>query len=128
METFGLFLSTILMFLFDYFPVLVVWLAGLVLSIVNRNKYPKVTRLTVIGLTIFFMISLVNTYVSRMLPIWLTQWGYTTDQMVPVFTIKNLIVSVVSALGWGFVITAIFSGRDTSVKSNKSSISKNVAL
>lgn len=115
METFGLILSATFMFLFDNFPILVVWLVGLVLAIVNRKKYPQVARLTIIGLAILFTISLVNSYVSRMLPIWLTQQGFTTSEMVPVFTIRNLVGSVITAFGWGFVIAAIFSGRKTSM-------------
>ncbi len=115
MDTFGLILSAIFMFLFDGFPILIVWLVGLVLAIINRKKYPQVARLTIIGLAILFTISLVNSYVSRMLPIWLTQQGFTTSEMVPVFTIRNLVGAVVSAFGWGFVIAAIFSGRKTAV-------------
>lgn len=123
METFGLFLSAILIFLFDYFPILVVWLVGLVLAIINRNKYPQVARLTIIALAILFTVSLVNSYVSRMLPIWLTQQGFTTAEMIPVFTIRNLISSVVSAFGWGFIIAAIFSGRKATIENINTSIS-----
>jgi hypothetical protein len=122
METLGLFLSAILMFLFDYFPILVVWLVGLVLAVINRNKYPQIARFTIIALAIFFIVSLVNTYVSRMLPIWLTQRGFTATEMIPVFTVRNLIVSVVSAFGWGFVLAAIFSGRKATVGAIDASI------
>lgn len=125
METVGLIVSAILMFLFDYFPILIAWLVGLVLAIINRNKYPKVARLTIIGLAILFTTSLVNSYVSRMLPIWLNQQGFTTAEMIPVFTIRNLVVSLVSAFGWGFVIAAIFSGRTTPIENNDSSTFKN---
>lgn len=123
METLGLFLSAILMFLFDYFPILIVWLVGLVLAVIHRNNYPQVARLTIIAVAIFFMVSLVNSYVSRMLPIWLNRRGFTAAEMIPVFTIRNLVVSVVSAFGWGFVIAAIFSGRKTMIERIDSSIS-----
>ena len=92
-------------------PILLVWLIGLVLATVYWRRHPRVSLLTVIALVVFLIETLVNTYINMWLPLLLSRRGMESSQMVQLLGIKNIVTSIIIAIGWSMVVAAIFSGR-----------------
>lgn len=110
MNTSDTILPTLVSYLMQL-PIFLVWLVGFVLAFVYWGRYPRVSLLTLIGLTIFLIETLANTYLSLWLPIMLSQRGITTAQIGVILTGKGIVTALVDAIGWGLIVAAIFSGR-----------------
>ena len=107
-------LGTLTSYLAQYFIVSMVWLAGAILSIIYWQRHPKVSRLTLIAIAIFLVASLVSTYTNLYLPILLRDLGWTDGQLTLYYPLHSIVVSLSQAVGWGFILAAIFTRRDES--------------
>jgi hypothetical protein len=100
-------------YLTQHFVVALVWLAGAILAIVTWRQHPRVSRLTLIALAIFFVESGVSTYANLYLPFMLRDRGWTNSRLaVLYYPLASALLSVIQAAGWGLILAAIFARRD----------------
>jgi hypothetical protein len=103
MATLGLFLVQL--------PVFIVWLVGIILSVVYWRRHPKVSLLALIAITAFFVTSLFGSALTTWLPIMLQRRGWAMTRLSAVLAIVSLVRSIVNAALWGLLIAAIFGWR-----------------
>ena len=105
-------LGTLTSYITQYFIVALVWLAGAILALTSRRQHPKASRFTLIAIAIFFVESLVGTYVNLYVPFMLRDRGWTNSQLQMYFPLLGILLSLIRAVAWGFILAAIFSRRD----------------
>jgi hypothetical protein len=106
-------IGTLAAYLGQHFIVALVWLAGAILSLSYRKRYPKVSGRTLIGLAILFAESVISTYVNLYVPLMLRDQGWSDAQLtISFFPIAGVVESLIQAVGWGFIFAAIFGKRD----------------
>jgi hypothetical protein len=89
-------------------PYVIVWLIGLVLSLVYWQRHPKVSRLTFIALAGFLITSFIFTFLRVWLPVTFQERGLSASKLGAAYTIINIVNSLVSAGLWGVLLAAIF--------------------
>ena len=92
-------------------PILLVWLAGFILALVDWRRHPRRSLFTVIALAIFLIETLVDTYLNMWLPLLLSERNLEAAQISQLFLIKGMLTSIIGAVAWGLIVAAIFSGR-----------------
>ena len=107
-----LLLATLTAYVTQYFIIALVWMVAAVLSLSYWRRHPRVSRLTLIAIVIFFAESLASTCANWYLPIMLHNTGRADDIPSLYYTITGIVSSVMLAVAWGFIIAAIFSQRD----------------
>lgn len=95
-----------------HLPVILVWLAGMILAIIYWKRHPWVSLLTFIAVTGILITSLVDTYLGMWLPILLQQQGFSINQVGIVMGIRGLISSLMTAGFWILLLAAIFGWRN----------------
>lgn len=103
--------STIVGILINYLilaPIYIVWGRGFILAKTNWHKHHRLSRLTIIALAIFLLESLVNTYINFWLPNFFSEHNMKTAQMAQVFALRHIITTIIIAVAWGILISAIF--------------------
>ncbi len=93
-------------------PNILVLLIGFVLSLVYWQRHPRVSLLTTIATAGFLINLLVSSSLSVLPLLWLEQ-GWETSQMGIIMTTIGIITSLLSAVYWGLLFTAIFGWRKT---------------
>ena len=104
LERFGLALGSLL----GMFPLFIVWLVGLVLSLVYWKKNPKVSLLTLISTAGFLVTSPVFTYLNTRMPLIMQERGLSATQLGARYAILGITHSLVSAGLWVLLLVAIF--------------------
>ena len=107
MNTFLPYLSVYLLQL----PLYLVWLVGIILSIVFWKKHPTVSLLTLIALVGLLIISIVGTYTSTWLPISLHAKGMSTGRIGIELGIISIVSSILSTAFWILLVIALFGWR-----------------
>jgi hypothetical protein len=111
-----LFLEGVLPFLAVNLPLYLVWLVGIVLSIITWNKHPKSSLLSVIAFVIFFINTLVSNFLS-ILPVYLHNTrGMSLSNIGTLSTILNLVLILFRVVGWVLILIAIFGRRKSKAK------------
>ena len=89
-------------------PLYVVWLVGLVLSMVHFKKNPKVFLLTLIAMAGFLVTSPVFTFLNTRMPMIWHARGMSSSQVGTIFAILNITHSLISTGLWVLLLVAIF--------------------
>ncbi len=92
-------------------PIILVLLIGFILSLVYWRRHPKVSLLTAIATVGILASLLTRTFLNTWLPMTLYQQGWNTSQVRIVLTTSGVIFSLLSAVFWGLLLTAIFGWR-----------------
>ena len=92
-------------------PLYLVWIIGLVLSILHRRRHSKVSLLTFISLSMFVVISLVGVFLGIWLPVNFYNDGLDAREIGIISMSINVITSLISSVAWGLLIAAIFGWR-----------------
>jgi hypothetical protein len=97
-------------------PFYLIWLAGIVYAIVNREKHPRTSLLAGVGLGILLLESLVTAILSAY-----TQYQMISDEIaVSQFGIRYTILSLCSLpfsiAGWILLLMAIFGWKNAAGK------------
>jgi hypothetical protein len=95
-------------------PVVLVWLVGVILSLFYWQRHPQVSLWTLIAIVVLFAESFVSTYLNIWLPIKLHSAGWTSSQLALIYPVMGGIESLIRAVAWGFLLAAIFRGRNKS--------------
>jgi hypothetical protein len=105
-----MFTSTLMAYLFQS-PVLLVWLAGMVIAVVTWRRHPRVSLLTVVALVILLVETLIDTFLSMWLAFILSESQMGAAQIGWVTAVVRVVAAVVAAIAWGITLAAIFGGR-----------------
>ena len=92
-------------------PSLLVEIAGLIIAIIFWQRNPKAALVTIIGCVILILESLIFSSINILLPGALNNNGMTASQITNYFYLISFVRSIVSAMGLGCLITAIFCWR-----------------
>jgi hypothetical protein len=92
-------------------PLYLVWLVGIILSIVFWKKHPTVSLLSLIALAGLLIISIVDVYASTWLPIALRSQGMSTGRISIEMGIISVSSSFVSTAFWILLVIALFGWR-----------------
>jgi hypothetical protein len=93
-------------------PLYLVWLAGIILSIVFWKKHPTVSLLSLIALVGLLIISIVGVYASTWLPIALRSQGMSTGRIGVELGIISIVSSLFSTAFWILLVIALFGWRN----------------
>ena len=93
-------------------PVILVLLAGFILSLIHWQQHPRVSLLTAIAVVGFLAIMLIQTFLNVWLPITLYQQDWDASQIGIIFTMNSVISSLASAVLWGLLLIAMFGWRN----------------
>lgn len=94
-------------------PVFTVWLIGFILAWQQRDRDPRKSVYVMTGTAIFMIVTLVDTILNIVLP---SAMGYQNLGLF--FGIKNFIASVARAVGWIFIMMALFKRNETPAVQN----------
>jgi hypothetical protein len=101
-------------------PVLVALLIGIILCFTHWRGYPKPSLLAFLGLLLFMILTLINVLTVH-LPYFLqSTLNMTYSVMAPIQTGVGIISSILHAVGYALLISAIFFRRK--VKSDESTL------
>lgn len=92
-------------------PVFLALLAGIILALVRWRKHPRISLLALLGFGTLLLLSLVFTGLAAWLPGWLIQRGLAAARLGRYIAVLNGLRSLLAAVGWVFLIAAVFSGR-----------------
>jgi len=92
-------------------PVFLVWLAAIVLSVIHWRRHPRVSLLTVAGVSGLSLRALLGSYLGMWLPIILQERGWGPARIGGALTVANLLQSIASAAFWILIVAAIFGWR-----------------
>lgn len=92
-------------------PLYLTWLAGIVLAIVTWRKHPQVSLFTLIGLVVVFLNAGFGLFFNMIMVPRLMEGGRSVTSISGVLTIVHAVQTLISAVGFGFVLAAIFGWR-----------------
>jgi len=92
-------------------PVLLVWFIGLLVALTRWKRHPKVSLVTVIALSGFFLVSFIATFTyGYLIRTWQSRSGEDLDRLLKIVDLSR---SAISALFWGLLLAAIFGWRQS---------------
>ena len=92
-------------------PVLLVYLAGMVLALVFWRRCPRPAMLTLIGMALFLVTTLVQSFLFIYLVRARDDFGWSHEMLGWIVSASGLIGSVIRAAAFGLMLTAVFIGR-----------------
>ena len=98
-------------------PLYLIWIIGLVLSIVHWKKHSRVSLFTFISLSILLVLSLISVFLELWLPINAFNEGFSAREIGIIWMRIKVIASVISSIAWSMLFVAIFGGRKQILKS-----------
>lgn len=98
-------------------PLYLIWIIGLVLSIIHRKRHSKVCLLTMVSLSILFLLSLISKFLDLWLPINVFNEGYTAREIGATMMRIEVIASLVSTVAWSMLFAAMFGWRKQMLQS-----------
>ena len=93
-------------------PLYIVWIITLIVAIINKKDYPKVSLLTITSILIFFISTVIFSVANAILPHIYINYGWSTYHMGVTMSVINIVRSLISALAWALIIYAIFGWRN----------------
>jgi len=94
-------------------PLYLVWLAGIGLALIRRQRHPRASLLALIGIGMLLASSVLSTIVSFGLPL-LYEAGAVRGgvaMLANLLGVCRIVFSVIEAIGCGLLLAAAFSGR-----------------
>jgi len=93
-------------------PQLIVLLVGLVIALATWKRNPRPSLWALIGFSLFIILMIASSLTSA-LPLTLHQRNNLSVQNIGlIVAVINIVISLLHALGWGFIIAAVFSSRN----------------
>ena len=97
-------------FFVSYLPTSAVWIAGIVLALLNRHKYPRLSKLALISFGTFLLLALVGSFRSVLTLAELSRTG-RPEQLSQGLYVYNWVHTFVSTGAWIVLLVALFRGR-----------------
>ena len=93
-------------------PVMLVFVAGFIVAVIRWKHHPGVSLLACIAFAGFFLVLLIDTYLSIWLP---SSFRMSRDmshtELGNILAVKNIVFNVVRMILWALVIIALFGWR-----------------
>jgi hypothetical protein len=105
------FLFMILESLFISLPLIAVWIAGIVLSIIYMKKHKRVSKFA-LAVFILCFINLVLSQIASIMPYSFRNRGMSVTQIGFYMTFFNMIHTYISYIAWALIIAAVFVDRN----------------
>jgi len=94
-------------------PVLLVWLAGIILALVYWKRCPTAALLALIAFAVLMFITLIDTYLSMAFSlVYARERAWTSAQQGVYFAIKSVAASILRAAAYTLLLPAIFGWRN----------------
>ncbi len=96
-----------------YLPVVVIWIVGIILSLIRWKRHPRISMLALLGLAGFMIMFVFNLVIN----IWASHTFYgnenawTASQIETFYNVKGVITALIEAGFWVMLIYAIFAMR-----------------
>ncbi|MGQ9681894.1 MAG: hypothetical protein ACUVX9_05085 [Anaerolineae bacterium] len=97
-------------------PLVAVWLAGVVLAVVNLKRYPKPAALTLVAVLVLMVLAVLDIGTSWLLPTAVRRGGMRVVVLMRVLQLWGVVASLVRALAWAGVLWAVFGWRQPASK------------
>jgi len=92
-------------------PVLLVYLVGMVLALVFWRRCPRPAMLTLIGMALLLVTTLVQSFLFIYLVWARDDFGWSQERLGWMLSANGLMGSVIRAAAFALVLTAVFMGR-----------------
>lgn len=92
-------------------PLFLASFAGVILSLIYKKRFPKVSQSTLIAMVMLFIVSLGGTYVNLQLPGILHGHGCSSRRILIIVAASEFIQSFIIATSWGLLLIAAFRRR-----------------
>jgi hypothetical protein len=92
-------------------PVFLVWIVGIIFAIAYWKRAPRPATYTLIAIAIFIISAILAIMVNSNLLLGLHARGMPIGQVSFIIGGLNIFISLVRALGWGFILAAVFTAR-----------------
>lgn len=92
-------------------PLLLVWAVGIVVAVVQWQKHSRVSALLVGGLAILLVNAVAGAVFNGYLPVMLSDGGMMQGSPGKMIAVVSVVQTLVSAIGWVFVLIAVFIAR-----------------
>ncbi len=92
-------------------PVILVWLVGLVLSVVFWRRHPRVSLITMIAILGLLTTSILGSLLGMWLPLTFNRSGMPMSQIGMLMGVISIASSLLSAVFWVLLVIAIFGWR-----------------
>ncbi len=94
-------------------PVYIVWIVGIVIAAARWTRHPRVSLLAICGLVVLLIQDSLWTLINPWLQMTVLRGGIRMTQLSLVLGVIGFVGSLIRALGWGLVLGALFSTRNT---------------
>jgi hypothetical protein len=94
-----------------HIPIYLVWLAGIVLSLLTWRRNPRPSLYAILGIVCLFVSDMISLYMTTALirpGLDRTSYGHIATLM----TIESVVMAIMRAISWGLLVAAIFVGRN----------------
>jgi len=93
-------------------PLYIVWIITIIIAVINKKDYPKVSLLTITAVSIILIMTAGSSLTSAILPHMYMKYGFSNSYMGSVLFIINIFRTFISALAWALMVVAIFGWRN----------------
>lgn len=93
-------------------PLIAVWVAGIAIAIVRRQRHPKASLWAIIALAILIVLAVTNTIANILLPWTVRNWGWSSAEMGQIFDAKALVISLLQSGAWVMLLYSLFAARE----------------
>ncbi len=92
-------------------PIFLVWLAGIIVSLVYRHRYPKVAVLTLAAFGLLFLTGLIAQGTMLALPLLQARWQAQFVLFSKIMFAATVLQSLAALVAWILLLIAAFSHR-----------------
>lgn len=92
-------------------PVLLVYVIGIVIAMVNWSRYPKPALLTFLSMALFLITSVLQSFTFVSIVHARTDFAWSASTMAAVLSVNGLMGSLFRAVAFGFLLAAVFVSR-----------------
>lgn len=92
-------------------PLLLVYIAGLVLAVARWQQHRRVSLIALIAIALLLFDLIVGTFTAILPTVLLSRYDWSASQIGTVFAVSGIIRSVIVAVAFGLLLWAIFGWR-----------------
>lgn len=106
------FLPAATAFLISVTPLMLVWVGGVVLAVINWQRAPTSSLLVVLAMLDLGLFRIVSGLVSIVgVPLMREQWGWNHEQVARVFALNGYAATAGAIIGYILLLAAVYIGR-----------------
>jgi hypothetical protein len=94
-------------------PLLVAYLVGIILALVNMSRYPRASTLALVGCVLMFVTNLGRLFIQSYLFSQYRSSGWSTQTYSNALNTLGICANLVHVAGFGLLLAGVFAGRGT---------------